>query len=734
MAQDADVNISRATFAAGEVSSTLHARDDLARTNAALALCENFFVLFEGGIARTPGTRFLFALKDEAGPAALIPFRYSEGASYIQCINGGVMRVIKAGGAVVGGVGTPFELAVPYVTADSASLRYAQLGTAQFVSGGNKRPQMITWAGDASWTIVNYPGVRGPVGLQNITATTFSATGVVGTVTVTCNGQFAAGDEGAAFRIDANPGITPQWRANETGLAGANQRRNIGNYYEVMSGTDSGVNAPVHTQGEALSASGFINWRFIHPGYGYCTVVTVLNANQATCLVTGQLPTEVGTPSTLLWSGPEWKKNLWPTGLTIHQGRLVHTRDNRLWGTRSGNLFDFGQGINDDDALALSLFSQRGEMTKIEWVVSSGALMLGTHDGEWLLRGADQSDPVTPLTLPFPNSREGSATHVPELVDEGVVFVGRSRKRLHYLKFDGVSGRATLVELTKAARHILKGRADKLAWQRDPNRVLWVGCLNGDLIGATLMPDEQVVAFHRHPLTNGFVEALAVLPNADETATDLYLQVRRTINGATRRFVEILAPFFEPADPDNPTVAGAWFVDCGLRYQGAPATVITGLSHLNGENVHGLADARQVGPLTVSGGSVTLPFAAADVILGLKKVARAKSLPFEQALSDGSSKGKVKKIKHVHLDVLDSAGGALSSNGGRFEQLMLTGDLDYGGPIRLFTNKNDGSTACGFDAPPLESPSAETAQVEILCDNVLPFTLTGWTPQVTISG
>jgi len=135
-------------------------------------------------------------------------------------------------------------------------------------------------------------------------------------------------------------------------------------------------------------------------------------------------------------------------------------------------------------------------------------------------------------------------------------------------------------EITKSARHILAGKAASLAWQRDPHRILWIACQDGALRALTFMPEDKVLAFHRHPMVNGFVEWVASVPSADENSDEVYFGVRRVIEGATRRYVERLQDFFSPFSPEVATAAGAWYVDSGLSLT-LPVATITGASKTN---------------------------------------------------------------------------------------------------------------------------------------------------------
>jgi hypothetical protein len=118
--------------------------------------------------------------------------------------------------------------------------------------------------------------------------------------------------------------------------------------------------------------------------------------------------------------------------------------------------------------------------------------------------------------------------------------------------------------------------------------------------------------------------------------------VNRTIDGDTVRYVERLTK------RANATTTAAWFVDCGTRYTGAAATVITGLDHLEGEAVTVVADGvcihnpndSTLASKVVSGGSITIASAATDVLVGLPFISDLETLDMDTASGQSVKESK----------------------------------------------------------------------------------------------
>ncbi|MCP4991634.1 MAG: hypothetical protein GY928_37915, partial [Colwellia sp.] len=175
-----------------------------------------------------------------------------------------------------------------------------------------------------------------------------------------------------------------------------------------------------------------------------------------------------------------------------------------------------------------------------------------------------------------------------------------------------------------------------MAYAEEPDSILW--CVRDDrtLIGLTYQREHQVWGWHRHT-TLGEVESAASILEDGRSA--VYLIVKRNINGTEVRHIERMEPREETATED------AFFVDSGLTYDGAPATIISGLDHLEGEEVAILSDGYTVPDQVVTSGSITLDVAASKVHVGLRYTPAIETLdidtPSESVKAQNISVSKV---------------------------------------------------------------------------------------------
>jgi len=138
--------------------------------------------------------------------------------------------------------------------------------------------------------------------------------------------------------------------------------------------------------------------------------------------------------------------------------------------------------------------------------------------------------------------------------------------------------------------------------------------------------------------------------------------------------------------------ADAFYVDSGLTYDGAPATVISGLTHLEGKEVDVVSDGNVVTGMTVASGSITLPRAASKVQVGLAYLPVFETLDIDTPSSADPIRGKELSVSKVILDVYKSRGGFIGpklDNGGTgpFEEIKPRFDSDGYDAITLKTGK-----------------------------------------------
>lgn len=354
--------------------------------------------------------------------------------------------------------------------------------------------------------------------------------------------------------------------------------------------------------------------------------------------------------------------------------------------------------VLDDSAIVSRLNSRK--LSRVLWLSSDDkGMLLGTGSEEYALT-TPSNEPMTPRNVKArPATRRGSADVEPVRVDSQVLFVQRGGRTVREFAYVFEADGYKSPSMSQLASHFGVEPFVEMDYAAEPHSIVWMRRANGSLVGMTYNREENVVGWHKHELSGGIVESITVVPQKDGMQDALWCSVKRTINGQTRRYIERLTRFWD----FTTDLSVAHFVDCGLRYTGTPIETVYGLQHLEGEEVYGLADTRPVGPFTVTNGSVKLPYAASNVVIGLGFESVAETSRLENGAADGTAMGKVKRINLIVPHVWRSSGGEIGvynteEKGPIYEPLVYPGDNSEIEEIELYTGELDAITpAPGYE-------------------------------------
>ena len=371
----------------------------------------------------------------------------------------------------------------------------------------------------------------------------------------------------------------------------------------------------------------------------------------------------------------------------------------------------FGE-VLDDSAVVVRLNSRR--LSRIRWLSSDArGLLIGTGSEEYTLSAPSNAALTARNVKARLATRRGSAEVEPVRIDDQTLYVQRSGRAVREFAFVFEADGYRSPSMSQLASHLGATPFEEMEYAAEPHSIVWMRRADGSLVGLTYNREENVVGWHRHDLSGGKVETMAVIPQADGLQDALWVVVVRQVNGQSRRYVERLTRFWD----FTTKLSDAHFVDSGLRYEGAEVDQIYGLQHLEGVTVYGLADARPVGPFTVADGSVQLPYGASNVILGLGFEATGELPRLENGSADGTAQGKVKRVHSLVVHVWDSFNGEIGvfnkqEDAFVYEPLEYPGRFDEFEEIELYTgmlgpvNPSPGYDLDGFIAfrRPANSP------------------------------
>ena len=99
------------------------------------------------------------------------------------------------------------------------------------------------------------------------------------------------------------------------------------------------------------------------------------------------------------------------------------------------------------------------------------------------------------------HSSYGSDQYAPPVqVGSSVIFVQRGGRKVREASFSFQSDSFVSTDLTILADHVAESGFVSAAYTEEPHRAAWFATNDGALWGLTIQKDQEVIAWHRHPL------------------------------------------------------------------------------------------------------------------------------------------------------------------------------------------------------------------------------------------
>jgi hypothetical protein len=568
------------------------------------------------------------------------------------------------GAYVSGGVADkPYQIVSPFTVLETDmnefALDFVQSGDVIYIvdRAGLVEPKKLSRSGATSWAFSNVNPRRGPWEPVNATATTMYVSAADGTITITASTSiFTAADIGRRIRIDQeNLTATPAWKT-ATAYSAGDHVRSEGKEYEALTGGTSGTTIPAHTKG-AVSDGG-VEWQYRSSGYGLATI-TAQAGTTATATVQIRFPkTIIGSGNvSALWRLGAYYIGNYPTSVAFFRERLAFGMGQRIDLSVSSDFENFAIDVFGEilPESAVTAYARSGSANEIVGMVDKRSLIVATGGGEFVLDAQTTSEPFGPNNIRVSNETEyGSRPIRPIRVGENVMVVQGSGRRVRAMQYSFDVEGFIAPDMTVRSEHIVKPGVVAMARQESPFQTFWFVRGDGVLLSFAYDTTQEVRGWARHTLGGGgIVEAVSVIPSPDGERDDLWLTVRRTINGATRRYVEIMAAEYEDGDER----AEVCYADSSLTYSGASATIIHGLDHLEGQTIGLLIDGAAAPDAVVANGAVTMARAGLKAVIGYRVTAAYATMTIEAGAGDGTSQAKTKRLTDVAFRVVETLGG-----------------------------------------------------------------------------
>jgi hypothetical protein len=694
-------------FTAGEWSPKLDGRTDVARYGNAVSTIENFIVAPFGGADRRPGSVFVAPAKFPSKKVRLIPFQFSTLQSYVLEVGDGYIRfyrnnaaiteadvaltnITQANPAVVTSAahgysagdeiimqnvvgmtevnnqryrvanpnagdyeledldGNPVDstgftayisggdtnkiveiTGIPITEAMLFELQFAQTADILYFVHNDLPPQKLTRMSDTSWSLTEVAFTGGPYRADNLDEThTMNPSATTGAITVTSSTAFFNADMvGAIMKIG--------------GLVSSVQ-----GYVEITSFTsDTLVNA---------------------------TVIETLDGSIATDdWAIGAFSDDSGYPQSVGFH----EQRLWLGGTTFDP--------QTVFASKTLEFENFTQGALDSDGITYEIATE--QVNAIRWISTGRGLAIGTSGGVFIFSSGADFVALTPSNVSVRRETTfGSELIIPKRIGNFLYYVQRGGRKLREFAYNFDIDSHKSLDMTLLSEQISESGVIQNDYQQSPDSVLWCIRDDGQMATMSRQQAQEVIAWTRQITGEtlagaGSYESVASIPN-DTEEDQVWTSVKRTINGTTRRFIE----YFKPKGFAG-TVQDAFFVDCGLTYEGSSTSVLTNLNHLEGETVQILNEGAVEPARTVTNGQITLDNATTKCHVGLGYTSTIKTLKLEGGSQLGTAQGKIHRINEITVRFFQTVGAMFGALSGSNEIFFRNTDDQMDTATGLFT-------------------------------------------------
>lgn len=337
-----------------------------------------------------------------------------------------------------------------------------------------------------------------------------------------------------------------------------------------------------------------------------------------------------------------------------------------LWFSKTGQLTDFGRSRQETlptDSLSVRLGGTT--LNKIHSVLVANRLLIFTSGSVWTLSA---NGALHPDTLELQQQHEGGASAATSiLAGNRAVFITARGEAVRDLVYDYTTSSYTGNELTLRAKHLFdNGKIMQIAYAAAPDHLLWCVREDGGLCSLTYIPEQGIYAWSHHQTQGTFI-SVCVCPC--QGREEVWFAIKR----AGGIYLEKLCARLAEKTPQSQV-----FLDSSLSYFFPTAQAqLSGLSHLEGQDVAALVDGDVVTGLKVQNGAVTLPQSATVVHIGLPYQSRMDTLPIP------ARQGEKQRVVQAVVKILDSRGGKIGPDETHLTEWVQRTHEPYNAPIGL---------------------------------------------------
>lgn len=241
------------------------------------------------------------------------------------------------------------------------------------------------------------------------------------------------------------------------------------------------------------------------------------------------------------WSRDAFYEDNYPANVTFHEGRLVlastPTNPQKMWFSKAFLYNDFNNQAEDNNDGAFDLTPNTEQANDIKWLISGQSLAVGTFGGEFIVPSPREDSLSNKTKSIRRQSGWGSDFVRPVKVGNRIYFVQRGSRKIREYYYEWDNDNYSADDMTKFSEHVTYSGVVDMAYQRNPDSILWCVLDNGDMACMMRNPQDELQAWSTWS-TVGDVKSICIIPHPDGEWDRVFLIVERDDNGTDKQYVE----------------------------------------------------------------------------------------------------------------------------------------------------------------------------------------------------
>lgn len=655
----AKVSLIQTNFSAGELSPRLMGRVDVSRYQNGAKVLENALVAVQGGIMRAWGTEYVQATRYADKKVRLIPYVFNRQQAYMVEFGDKYIRVFKGAKQVA-------ELTSPYTETVLSSINYVQGADTMFLAHQSLPVHRLRRLTDESWLLDKAPFIVKPfdeigdrpdmalsvvVGADdtatlNVTSDFFLAADVGRNVVAGAGfGEITSFISRRSVKVKVKSAFTKtSFNAKGWQIEGSPQTK-------CTSSAKEPIGQEVTLTLDADGWRGVDVGKYVRLNKGLCLIKSYTDSKTVKAEIKTVLSATAKVPANA-WSleASVWNDDFgYPAAVTLHNQRLFcggsFEKPQTIWMSKTAEYLNFELSTEDDDAASFTISSD--QINPIVHLTQLDDPVVLTYGGEFSLSGSASKGAITPTNIQIKNHSAYGCNGVrPIRIGNQLFFMQRSGRKLRSTSYDAVSDSMVATDASLLSEHITEGGIVDMAYQQEPESILWLVREDGQMATLTVNAAQEVLAWSRH-FTDGEYESIATIPNG--ISDEIWVVVKRQINGQSIRYLERFNDSFY-SHCAKKIVSDDYF------------DVVRGLEHLEGKTVDVVADDTVLQQKIVVDGTIKLERDAKEVVVGLPYTTKIETLDVELQGATGTVQGSNKRVGEVVLRFMKTTGCLVNGN------------------------------------------------------------------------